>query len=1357
MKNTLLIAMKSLVIVILLTWVFAMNGQGQRTSYADSWGKHGVSLLQQHSSSVSLNVSVEDYVAHEKEIRGESSLAITIPGVLMQGQAGAPDIPVYSKYVAVPQGASVKAAIKRKRTESTPDINIAPAPVIPKDTDRSPLKYEKDRKVFQRNAFYPENIVTVSELQKIRGVDVVLISVSPFQYNPVTKELLVHRDMEVELSFEGGSGQFGEDRLRSRWWDPIIRDMVINEKSLPEITYPSVRNRAETGAEYVIITPDDDIWLKWADSIRNFRIKQGISTEIYTTSDVGGNTNQAIEGFINDAYQNWTIPPAAVLLMADYGSNGTTINSPIYNNYCISDNIFADVDNDHLPDVIFARMTAQNEDHLETMVTKFLNYERNPPTNPGYYDHPITAMGWQTERWFQLCSEIIAGYFENEHGKATVRENAIYSGSPSGGIWSTATNTSTILDVFGEDGLGYVPDDPGYLTDWGGNATRINNDINDGAFILQHRDHGSTNGWGEPAYSSSDINGLTNEDLTFIFSINCLTGKFNLSGECFAEKFHRHEFGALGITAATEVSYSFVNDTYVWGMYDNMWPDFMPQFGTEPESRDVLPAFGNAAGKYFLQQSGWPYNSNSKEVTYYLFHHHGDAFSTVYYEVPEYLTVNHDEVMLAGLDYFTVAANEGAFICLSIGDEILGVAESTGSPLEIAIPAQEPGTLIDIVITKQNFYRYENTIEVIPPDGPYCMYYDHTLNDSCGNGNNQPEYDEELLFSMVMKNLGNETAVDVDVVLSANDSYVDFIDDTEHYDSIVSGGYVDCEYGYKVQLSNGIPDMHRIQFNVTATDANDSSWSSKFFVVAKAPKLKLGKLIVDDKAEGNDNGRLDPGETANIKIATSNIGHCVAYDVACELIAYNPYITVNSEPQTIPVLAMLGASYPTFSVTVAEDAPNAVMAEMHYEVKAAGYTAIDYYYPKIGIFLEDWETGDFDKYDWAADGDQPWEVTMDYPYEGFFHASSGPIGNNETAEFSITYEVMSSDDIKFYRKVSSELDSDKLKFYVDGNLRGTWSGTSQGYRQESFPITPGNHTFKWVYQKNGGGTGGTDKAWIDYIELPSKLVTTLFAGIDAEVCEGSDFYCNGNATNQDSVFWSTSGDGSFNNINILYPVYTPGEQDLLNGEAILTLGLIDQDGEEHLDEMTLTISSTPEAPEMPDGPEYIDVYKDIETFYTIPEVPEASGYSWVLEPEDAGILQENGNSVTVTWNIDFLGEATLKASVMNECGEGDYSEGLIIIVDNTVGFRSSDENLRMVVAPNPNNGTFKLMLNTADAEPVNIRFVSYLGNEIMRSEQVDASASYSFVFSQENLPQGVYILIAEHKGKYYSRKVLIAR
>lgn len=1331
--------------------------QIQTFKYNDSWSEQGVKLLSSDDNHLRINVSINQFQLVDQMVEKEVMKSVKLQDVLLQGNEGSPDLPVYSHYIAIPQGASVTANIVNKRTDIRKDILVSPAPKIPLDTDLEPLQFEKNKSVYGKNEFYPEKISLLSSPRKIRGVDVVLISISPFQYNPVTKELLIHRDIELELTFDGGNGHFGEDRFRNRWWDPIINDMVLNDNVIPETNHHRKNNRAETGCDYLIITPDDNTFQAWADSIRRFRVRQGISTKVVNTTEIGGNTASAIESYIDDAYNNWDIPPVAVLLMADYGNSGSSITSPVYNSYCISDNIYADVDNDHLPDIIFARMTAQNEGHLETMVTKFLNYERTPPTNTDFYKHPITAMGWQTERWFQLCSEIIAGFFENELGKSAVRENAIYSGNPGGGVWSTATNTNTILSVFGEDGLGYIPDSPDYLDDWGGNASRINSDINSGAFILQHRDHGFTGGWGEPAYSSADIDGLSNEDLTFVFSVNCLTGKFNEGGECFAEKFHRHEYGALGIIAATEVSYSFVNDAYVWGMYDNLWPDFMPQFETEPESRDVLPAFGNAAGKYFLEQSSWPSNTGNKQVTYHLFHHHGDAFSTVYYNTPQYLDVDHDEVLLSGMDLFNITVDVGAYICLSIDEVIIATAEGTGNEQEISILPQDPGTIIDIVITKQNFYRYENKIEVIPPDGPYCMYDGHILNDTCGNGNNKAEFDESILFSMAMKNLGSEDANNVEVTLSSTDNYVEFIDSIEDFDTIRSGGSAERNLAFRFHLSDGIPDQHNIRFDITAKDENDSVWQSKCFMVVSAPKVVARNLIVVDSEFGNGNGRLDPGETADIKIKMVNDGHCKIENVVCSLVAYNQFINVEVDEQVIPYLNLFVSEFPTFRVTVDDDAPVGAIAQMNYHVSSAGYSINKIFYPKIGLFLEDFETGNFDKYDWSLGGDMPWGISGDYPYEGYLSARSGVIGNNQTSSFSISYQTMSDDDIKFAKKVSSELDGDKLNFYIDGQLRGSWSGTSQGWTQESFPVPAGVHSFKWEYKKNSTGESGSDCAWVDYIELPTELFSTVFAGPDDESCIDGLFQCIGMVSNQDSLLWSTSGDGSFNDPGIRMPMYTPGENDLQNGTVNLSLKNFDLDGETVLDEMMLSFIDIPVAPAQPAGPDLIDVYKDSETNYTILPVLGAGDYNWVINPVEAGYLFTNDTLATIYWNSDFFGEVSLKVAAVGECGESDFSDELLVLVDNTVGATKIKDDVHIGIVPNPNNGQFRLFIKSENKNKLNILLFNALGTEVFSQFNIPAGNSFVKELNFQGLPHGMYILVINQGTDFYTKKILISK
>ena len=365
-------------------------------------------------------------------------------------------------------------------------------------------------------------------------------------------------------------------------------------------------------------------------------------------------------------------------------------------------------------------MTANNEAQLQVMVTKFLEYERNPNTNFDFYNKPITALGWQTERWFQICSEAVGGFFKKVYNKLPTRINAIYSGSPTT-TWSTNVNTPTVVAYFGPAGTYYIPLTPDSLGGWsGGTAQMVINAINAGSFMLQHRDHGSTSGWGEPAFVSSHISSLTNTgtNLPYIFSVNCLTGKYNLSSECFAEKFHRYTYngqnaGCVGILAASETSYSFVNDVFVWGMYDNMWPEFMPTFGTTPASRDCRPGFGMTAGKIHLYGSSWPYNTSNKAVTYHLFHNHTDAFMQMYYAVPTNMAISHQSTILPGATSFSVTADSGAFICLSLDGVILGTATSTGGATTVNISGtQAPLQQIIVTVTKQNKFRYEALVTV---------------------------------------------------------------------------------------------------------------------------------------------------------------------------------------------------------------------------------------------------------------------------------------------------------------------------------------------------------------------------------------------------------------------------------------------------------------------------------------------------------------------------------------------------------------------------------------------------------------------------------------------------------------------
>ncbi|MBC8320645.1 MAG: T9SS type A sorting domain-containing protein [Bacteroidetes bacterium] len=1156
MKKRITFFLRALWIALLVFNITGLTAQSSKVTYENNWGKQGISLKTQGENGLVINSSINAYSVSETMVDNNPMQTITTGGVYLQNNEGAPNIPSFSNYIAVPQGATVSAKVVRKQTTQVENIIIAPAPIIPKDNENGPLVFNKDPKIYSKNQFYPNDIVKISSPSKIRGMDVVIVGISPFQYNPVTNQMIIHRDIEIEITFEGGNGQFGEDRLRSRWWDPIMRDAILNQSSIEEVN-TSMRGTNETGFEYVIIVPDDATFISWADSLKNFRIRQGITTNVFTTTEVGGNTVSAIEGWVNNAYNTWDIPPAAVLLMADYGTSGNTIISPIYNNYCVSDNIFGDVDGDHMPEVIFARMTAQNEGHLETFVTKVLNYERTPPVNPDFYNNPITALGWQTERWFQICSETVGGFLKNVHGKDPVRINAIYGGNPAVDPWSTATNTATVLNYFGPNGLGYIPATPAELGGWsGGNATEVNNAINSGAFILQHRDHGGTTGWGEPDYSNNNINGLTNTDLTFIFSINCLTGMYNSPSECFAEKFHRYKYngqnsGALGIIAASEVSYSFVNDTYVWGLYDNMWPEFMPDYGTTPDSRGILPAFGNAAGKYFLQQSSWPYNTNNKEVTYNLFHHHGDAFSVVYSEVPQYLTVSHEVGLIAGETSFEVSADADSFIALTVNNEIIGTAVGTGSPVSISIVAQMPPDQILVTVTKQNYYRYESFVDVIPPDGPYVIYNDFIINDVNGNSNGIMECGESTLTTITMKNIGVEEGVDISVNIATSDPYIVLTDDIEDYGNVPAGATSAIPDGFAWEVANNIPDMHNVVFAIEATDGTDI-WTSTMSVTGHAPLLSIGQMNIDDSEHGNGNGNLDPGETIDLIIDNYNDGSYVALSSFGSLITTSPFITLNSSEFDIGDIESDTMATATFNITVADGTPLGSLIEFIYHLESGGYEAETIFSKPAGLIIEDWETGDMSQFEWQTGGNNNWFVSTSNPYEGTYCNQSGPITDQQSTWMTLIYDVYTADSISFYAMVSSEQAYDFFRFYIDGVLKVNWSG-EMPWQRVSFPVSAGTRTFRWQYSKDYSVTNGEDCARVDYIVLPLPPITSAFAGMDANFCETDEIQCQGIVSYCDSTLWITSGTGIFDDDHILTPIYMPSAEDIEAGAVMLTL------------------------------------------------------------------------------------------------------------------------------------------------------------------------------------------------------------
>ena len=1180
---------KSLPIALVLV-LFAFIGNMAKAQTFDYpvKGKQGFALTEKTRSGLHITYNVGQVTLSSLNYRGEEMSEVSIKAIAIPNEAGMPNLPADSRMMAIPQGATATLHVVSFEKEVIHNVNVAPALRIQSENEEPDMNYVKDMTVYGKNAYYPAEPFVMGS-SYIRGVDAVTVAITPFQYNPVTKDLIVYTNVELEVSFEGGNGHFGEDRLRSPYWDPILAAELLNYDQLPVIDYEARMQKwlrdEDKGAEYLIITPNNDAWAEYANQLKDYRTRQGIITKVYRLDEMPANSTAQMKSWFHSAYNSWEIAPVAICMLGDHGTNmGQYVpaeTAPHPYGSCITDNGYADVTGDNLPDMVFSRLIAETPEQLPIFVGKQLEYEyTNPNMDPSFYTRPITALGWQTERWFQICSEVFGGYMR-QHGYNPNRINCIYSGSP-GSIWSSNQNTSMVVNYFGPNGVGYIPETPSELGGWtGGTPQQVVDAVNEGSFWLQHRDHGEEHGWGEPAVKNSHVAQMNNVGkLPFVMSINCLTGKYNYSDDCFCEAWMRRTYngenaGAVGVLCPTETSYSFVNDAFVWGVYDLFDGDFMPDYGPyAANTGNWMPAFGNVAGKYFLHQSSWPYNTDDKDITYTMFTAHCDAFLRIYTQVPQEMEVTHPEVVIAGLGEVTITAPEGCMISLVKEDgeggwEILAVAEATGDPQSIEFLPQVPPTEINLVVTGQNYLRYEAVMGVIPADGPYIVFDSKTIHDE--NYNQQLDFGEAITLDITLKNVGSDPMDAFEAVLESDSEYVEITNGTAQYESMEPNATQTVMNAFSFTIADNVPDNTSIRFTITVTNGDDV-YVSNLAMKAYAPVFNLGGMSITE-VNGNGNGRLDAGETATLSFPIENKGHANADATIASLQMLSPYITVTENTVDFENVNAGETQTAVYNISISEDTPIGYSCPIILDVTSGQYSAQNEYYAKVGLVVEDFETGELGE-GWTNDANYPWRIVSEDPYEGQYCVRSGAIGNNGTTTLILRHEAGSNDTISFYYKVSSEANYDKLHFYVDNVEKGTWSGTI-GWTKAAYPVSEGIHTYKWTYTKDGSVNSGSDCGWIDFIGLPAARIMAGTAGYDVTVCEGNDAQIVGYAIHYDNMMWTTSGDGTFDDATIAMPLYTPGQQDIANRQATLTL-TINGGGETITDEMTVFITENVE-------------------------------------------------------------------------------------------------------------------------------------------------------------------------------------
>jgi len=119
-------------------------------------------------------------------------------------EKGAPDLPYVSTSLIIPDLSRMDIEVISSEFKEYKNVLIAPSKGnLYRDIDPSTVPYEYG-KAYQRNDFYPGNLVKLNSPYIVRDFRGQAVWINPFQYNPVTKTLRVYYNIKVKV-FEKGN------------------------------------------------------------------------------------------------------------------------------------------------------------------------------------------------------------------------------------------------------------------------------------------------------------------------------------------------------------------------------------------------------------------------------------------------------------------------------------------------------------------------------------------------------------------------------------------------------------------------------------------------------------------------------------------------------------------------------------------------------------------------------------------------------------------------------------------------------------------------------------------------------------------------------------------------------------------------------------------------------------------------------------------------------------------------------------------------------------------------------------------------------------------------------------------------
>ena len=867
---------------------------------------------------------------------------VTLPGHGIICKPGNPLLPKKEVYFVLPPDAEIIAVrlINQVTREMPGSFSLYPAQnPIPLSANGGINFIPPNGEIYRSENPYPNQDLRYYPSGLKSGFRIVGIDIYPLHYLPVRGKIIMTSSAVIQVEYKTGVHPvIALNELQREVFSSEVSKLVLNPEDI-RVFMPSIR-RDPDEVNYVIITAD--AMVSSYRALVEWRTKQGWNAEVITTSWLyahysGYDNQERIRNFIKDYF----LTKGLIWVVIGGDADIVPVREayiPYHGEYYVTTDLYYsdldetwDANNNHkygeltgdeidlYADVFVGRIPAANETQVSDYISKLMNYERNPPT--GY----IKKM---------LLPSVMLFPNQNYHGREV--NNAIADTTPPS--W---------LDAKIEDP----------------NNVQVGDSLSAGFQFCHIASFGDQNGFydagGGTIFYINQVASLNNDsNYNILNAIASYTGDFD-EYDCVGESLVNKYPGACVAT--------ILNTRQGWGSPPRMGPSELLDlkfysFFFNHDTLEIGRCHARSKDSYrndMLGDSAWRYCGYGLTLL-------GDPALPMWEEIPVGLAVTHPTSVPVGHQIITVTVTvdgsplEHAMVCVYKAGEVhvKGYTNASGQ-ITMEFTTFSSG-LMYVSAKAKDCLPYEGTIHIQPPSYAYILYLKNLIDDQSGNNDGHLNPGESVEIPLWVENIGQQAGDSIQGFLRCSDPLVLLDDTVKFFSAILSNdsAWTGID-GYNLTLASAAANGYALRCTLFCKDNADSNWTSGFSIIVCAPELNYESYEI---IGGNNNGIIDPGETANLVVTLRNTGDLDASNISSVLRTSGFGIMLNDSLGgygDIPVDSFRDNGSNPFNITVSESIPPGTPVDFIAHMTGSdGFTADIAFELMIGTTETDFATHD---------------------------------------------------------------------------------------------------------------------------------------------------------------------------------------------------------------------------------------------------------------------------------------------------------------------------------------------------------------------------------------------------------------